>query len=248
LFLYRRLVCTFACLFLFQAPISATPLNPLPSISFIEKFILFPFFSLFVPHVAHDNLVPVAKTPLPAIPPWTASSSANTCTCSVRPIPPINGEEARDFEAAAGTSDVVNLQGLTPATALALGRFERHVASLGGTVALTYEYRPPAYQAHLQMVWDRWRQLRFNQDPGCAVLKAQVQNEFQRHQLLLSQRPVDGSDHTRGIGFDANVMIPWKKGRPSLDRIALVSGVRRPAVARDPVHFRLIAASICKRR
>jgi hypothetical protein len=158
----------------------------------------------------------------------------------------VDDDEARAFEAAAGTGDVVDLNGLTPATAIALDRFEHRVASLGGTLAVTSAYRPPAYQAHLQLVWDRWKQLRSNREPGCAMLRAQVQDEFQRHSLLISQRPVDFSDHTRGIGFDAAVVFPLKRRRPSVDRVAIVSGVRRPDFARDPVHFRLIGSALAR--
>jgi hypothetical protein len=77
-------------------------------------------------------------------------------------------------------------------------------------------------------------------------LKASVGEEFTRHSLLLTQHPVTVSDHTLGIGFDAAITLPVitskraRRNRVSLDRIARLSGVVRPDVRRDPVHFRLI--------
>jgi hypothetical protein len=181
-----------------------------------------------------DRLLPnpVAKT-IPALPAEVTAAS----DCSISPIPPLDDDEARTFETASGTVDAVNLSGLTPATRVALARFERSIASLGGKIEITSAYRPPAYQAHLQVVWDKWMQLRGRIAPGCAELRAQVEDEFTRHQLLTSQRPVPFSDHTRGTGFDAAVLL--RRGR-SIDRLALISGVRRPDVRRDPVHFRLL--------
>jgi hypothetical protein len=56
------------------------------------------------------------------------------------------------------------------------------------------------------------------------------------------------SDHTLGIGFDAAITLPLiksKRGRRipvSVDRIARLSGVARPDIRHDPVHYRLIGA------
>jgi hypothetical protein len=119
--------------------------------------------------------------------------------------------------------------------------------SVGGTFELKSAYRPPAYQAHLQQVWYKWMELRNNKELGCQVLRAQVENEFTRHDLLESQKPVTFSDHTRGLAFDAAVSVPAKahlmKRRVSLDRLASLAGIRRPDVFRDPVHFKLWAVS-----
>jgi hypothetical protein len=81
-------------------------------------------------------------------------------------------------------------------------------------------------------------------------MRAQVEEEFTRHKLMPTQMPVTDSDHTRGIAFDAAVMMPRvvvrsKKRRVSvsLDRLALMAGLRRPDIRRDPVHFKLVMAS-----
>lgn len=144
-----------------------------------------------------------------------------------------------------GTPGVIDTGGLTPATARALTRFQIAVTSAGGKLDLKSAYRPPAYQEHLQAVWDKWMvELRRHPEKGCQALRAEVGEEFARHHLLEKQRPVSYSDHTRGVGFDAAVFIPvharLKRRRVSLDRLALLAGVRRPDVRHDPVHFRLL--------
>ena len=114
------------------------------------------------------------------------------------------------------------------------------------SMELKSAYRPPAYQAHLQEVWDKWMTVRSNRDPNCTEVRARVQMEFERHRLLESQRPVTFSDHTRGNAFDAAVFLPagakLARRRVTLDKLARLSGVQRPDIARDPVHFRLIGA------
>jgi hypothetical protein len=70
-----------------------------------------------------------------------------------------------------------------------------------------------------------------------------VEHEFITHQLLESQRPATSSDHTRGISFDASVLLPARarlnRRRVTIDRLARMAGIRRPALRSDPVHFRL---------
>jgi hypothetical protein len=169
--------------------------------------------------------------------------------CSVEPLPEILDAEAVRFENEEGP----DTGGLLPAMAQALEKFRRLVTSVGGTFDLKSAYRPLAYQEHLQQVWFKWmRELRFNRQPGCQALRAQVNDEFTRHKLMPTQMPVTDSDHTRGLAFDAAVMMPRpvrttaKKRRVSvsLDRLALQAGLRRPDIRRDPVHFKLVVSSV----
>jgi hypothetical protein len=166
--------------------------------------------------------------------------------CLVEPLPAIEDLEALDFETGVGTTGVVNIAGMHPAVSRALSRFERMVGSAGGTVVLTSAYRPAAYQAHLQDVWDKWMiELKDNYAPECQALRAEIGDEFTNHQLLETQRPASFSDHTRGIGFDAAVILPRRarlgRKRVGIDGLARVAGFRRPARASDPVHFRFVA-------
>lgn len=165
--------------------------------------------------------------------------------CRVAALPAIDDPEALSFEANVGTTDVVDTADLTPATALAVTRFQQVVTSAGGVFELKSGYRPLSYQDHLQAVWDKMLELRRNHEKGCQALRTEVGEEFARHHLMASQRPVTYSDHTRGVGFDATVIMPagsrGKRRRVSLDRLALLVGVRRPDALHDPVHFRLVA-------
>ena len=236
----RRLWCIFLCFAAFVTPARAnTTFSLAQPFNWFTQLLQISLFRIF----ALDDPIapPPVSTVLPPAPKFASTPAAPSGTCSVSPIPALNDEEAKTFEAAAGTDSVVDTKGLTPATAIALSRFESRIASLGGSMNITSAYRPPAYQAHLQVIWDKHMQLRNNRQSGCAVLKAQVDDEFNRHELLESQRPVNRSDHTLGIGFDASV---YPGPKISLDRVARLSGVLRPDVRRDPVHFRLIGQNI----
>jgi D-alanyl-D-alanine dipeptidase len=166
----------------------------------------------------------------------------------VAPLPAITDVPALLFEGSTSpdTGD------LKPAMARALEKFQHLVGSVGGTFELKSAYRPPAYQAHLQQVWFKWMlELRGNREPGCQALRAQVGAEFALHHLLDTQKPVTASDHTRGLAFDAAVVVPGvarlKKRRISLDRLALMAGIQRPDILRDPVHFKLGVARRSRR-
>jgi len=176
----------------------------------------------------------------PIAPPKLAIAAPAPPPCSVAPLAAIEDPTAMEMESAA----TLNLDGLTPGASRALARFETIVAARGGSFTLTSAYRPSTYQAHLRDVWFKWMvELKDNQDPSCVELKAQVGNEFVRHGLLPTQHPVEVSDHTLGIGFDAAILLPSgkrKRSRISLDRLARLAGVSRPDIRRDPVHFRLI--------
>ena len=173
----------------------------------------------------------------------TVNLSPSAAACRVTPLPAIADNEALAFET--GTSP--DTGDLKPAMAGALEKFQQLVSSVGGTFALKSAYRPPSYQAHLQAVWFKWMlELRNNRESACQTLRAQVGEEFTRHRLLETQKPVTSSDHTRGLAFDATVVMPrvaWlKKRRVSLDRLALLAGIKRPDILRDPVHFKLAIA------
>jgi hypothetical protein len=173
------------------------------------------------------------------------SPVAVTAPCTVAPLPPIEDAEALTFENASVAASAVDVQNLTPGTARALARFQHAVELKGGAVKITSAYRPTTYQQHLQQIWDKWiHELRNNDEPGCETLKAQVGEEFTRHRLLETQRPVPFSDHTRGVGFDAAVTLPpparARRRSVSLDALARLCSLRRPDVLHDPVHFRFV--------
>lgn len=168
--------------------------------------------------------------------------------CRVAPLPEIDDPAAIRLE----TDEGPDTDGLLPAMSEALEKFRRLVTSAGGTFDLKSAYRPMAYQEHLQQVWFKWmRELRFNHQPACQALRAQVEEEFTRHKLMPTQMPVTDSDHTRGMAFDAAISIPWpvrstarrRRVGLSVDRLALMAGLRRPDIRRDPVHYKLVIVS-----
>ena len=162
--------------------------------------------------------------------------------CSVAPLPELADEETVQFEKLDGP----DTDGLLPEMTLALEKLRKLVAAAGGSFDLKSAYRPLAYQEHLRQVWYKWmRELRFNHQPACQALRAQVGEEFTRHKLMPTQIPVTDSDHTRGMAFDAAIFLPrlvrTRKRRTSLDYLAKLAGLMRPDVRHDPVHFKLIA-------
>jgi len=185
--------------------------------------------------------VPAAPAPVPAATAFDVEPG-----CSVGPLEPIDDAAARQLEASTG-SDVVDVADMVPGAARALNLFESKVASLGGKMILKSAYRPAAYQKHLQDVWYKWmRELKGNLDPACQVLRTDVQEEFARHRLIETQHPVAVSDHTRGLAFDATVDLPAPKKtgrRLTLDTIARLAGLLRPAIVADPVHFKFLGAA-----
>ena len=121
--------------------------------------------------------------------------------CLLEPLTEITDPVALEFETVRGTSDVVRTDGLTQSASVALVRFESLVSRFGGTMTLTSAYRPPAYQQHLQDVWDKWMlELKASIEPACQQLRDEVYQEFASHGLLESQRPASISDHSRGTG------------------------------------------------
>ncbi len=184
--------------------------------------------------------LPVVLQPTP---PGLPIASAGP-VCPVAPLSPIEEPDALAFENGNEASGVIDLAGLRPAMARALEKFRRMVLSAGGTFDLKSAYRPPSYQAHLQDVWFKWMELRRNRSAGCQLLRAQVAEEFGRHNLLATQKPVTFSDHTLGLAFDAAVVLPrsarLRRRRISLDRLAVLAGLTRPDIHRDPVHFKLV--------
>jgi hypothetical protein len=217
------------------APAGAEPASPEGEFDLMEFLRNVPVVHRFVP------------LPIPA------SELSRNSSCPVMPLPVIEDVEALEFE----NRTSPDTKGLLPAMARALEKFEQLVMSAGGSVEIKSAYRPEAYQAHLQEVWYKWKELRYNRQPGCQALRAEVTEEFARHNLLATQKPVTSSDHTRGMAFDAAVFMPRaavkKKHRVSVDRLCRQAGIQRPDVRRDPVHFKLgmatpVATSVARRR
>ena len=235
-----------------QQPSSFTQAPEQTLVSWLDMLWELPILHFFAP------LFQPAPESLPTPEPLPTTSAPETATaaeplqpletCSVAPLDPIEDPGAKQLEASVGFGEVVDVSEMVPAAARALDRFESDVAGVGGTIILKSAYRPAAYQEHLQNVWYKWmKELRYNWDPACQDLRAQVQEEFMRHHLIETQHPVAVSDHTRGLAFDATVDLPSHarlgRRRITLDSLARLAGLRRPAIAADPVHFKYVGGA-----
>ena len=180
-----------------------------------------------------------------------AKRQGPAAVCSVAPLDPITDPDAQNLEA--GVTPSVDISRMKRAAAAALDRFQSNVSAAGGTIILKSAYRPAAYQKHLQNVWHKWMdELRQNDEPGCQDLRTQVEEEFTRHCLIETQPPVAVSDHTRGLAFDAMVDLPGGarlgRRRVTLDLLARLSGLLRPAIVTDPVHFKFVGSPSDRRK
>jgi hypothetical protein len=242
----RRFWCVLASFAVCGGLAVAQDLQPAPvveqPISWLQSLWNLPVFRWLA---GYDAPVAPIEPAFDATPTLDAVAGPVLPPCSVESLPAIIDPVAQGFENRTNGS-AVNLDGLTTPTSRALSRFEDLVEKRGGSFMLTSAYRPETYQQHLRDVWYKWMtELKDNRDPSCATLKADVGEEFTRHQLLPTQHPVAVSDHTLGIGFDAAILLPQSAGkkkrfRISLDRLARSAGMMRPNVGGDPVHFRLI--------
>jgi hypothetical protein len=119
---------------------------------------------------------------------------------------------------------------LTQGTRTALTCLQNAVGAAMGTLTVTSAYRPQAYQNHLREVWDKWQAIKDRTDAACADTKAQVQTEWNRHDLAF--QPALVSDHSSGTAFDAN----WTPGTLNIGQLATGCNLSRP-VPGDDHHF-----------
>jgi hypothetical protein len=178
---------------------------------------------------------------IPVLPVTTAFQAEPGC--SVAPLDPIDEMSAAQLELSG--ANVVDVDNMVPAAAIALEKFQNKVASVGGKMVLKSAYRPAPYQKHLQNVWYKWMsELKRNHDPACQILRSEVEEEFTRHRLIETQHPVGVSDHTRGLAFDATVDLPPRakigRRKVTLDGLARLAGLLRPAIVADPIHFKFL--------
>ncbi|QEY16047.1 MULTISPECIES: M15 family metallopeptidase [unclassified Cellvibrio] len=151
-------------------------------------------------------------------------------SCTVAPLTPLTDAAALAFEG----GQTVDTANLTAEMQTALSCVQTAVAEEGGTVRVNSAYRPPEYQNHLRAVWDKWNLLRNMREPECSDLRDEIQAEFQRHGLLLTQRPATGTGpHTEGRAIDMRSSLTTAR---FLEITGQCSLYRRLPVT-DPVHF-----------
>ena len=153
--------------------------------------------------------------------------------CPVPALTELTDPEALDFE----NGQTINTRSLQPEMQTALACFQSAVNNAGGSFRLNSAYRSPLYQEHLREVWDKWNLLRNDKRTVCSERKAQVRQEFNRHGLLLTQRPGSPSGpHTQGAAIDMNINSTGLSVQRVLD-LAGGCNLYRRLPAADPVHF-----------
>lgn len=151
-------------------------------------------------------------------------------SCTVAPLTPLTDAAALSFEA----GQTVDTANLTAEMQTALSCVQAAVAAESGTVRVNSAYRPPQYQTHLRSVWDKWNLLRNMREPECADLRTEVQTEFDRHDLLLTQRPASGTGpHTEGRAVDMTSSL----GSVRFLELTRQCSLYRRLPTTDPVHF-----------
>lgn len=231
-------ILTLAAASIYLCAAQGTNHPQVPAIPWLQRFVA-SVFDLMQPVAPPSTVVETFAATLPGQP---------TGTCPVAPLDPITDAAALELEAGTDAKGAVDVSDMVPAAARALDRLESKVAAVGGSMVLKSAYRPAAYQKHLQDVWYKWmHELRNNHDAACQPLRFEVQEEFARHHLIETQHPVAVSDHTRGLAFDATVSLPSKgrvsRRRLTLDGLARLTGLLRPAIVADPVHFKYVGTN-----
>jgi hypothetical protein len=150
-------------------------------------------------------------------------------TCPVAPLTPLTDPVALEHEVGryARRPDMDNLNDRARAGAACI---LQRAAGLGASAVPSSGFRPPAYQAHLREVWDKWQLLKNNDDESCRETKQQISAEWDRHELV--RRPVTSSNHSTGNAVDIK-RVPAH----SADAIAAACSMFRPEPKTDPVHF-----------
>ncbi len=156
----------------------------------------------------------------------------NACvknTCPIPDLPNITDPIVQTFEDDPDHSDTEHL---TSRMKTALDCLETAVQNAGGAYSVGSAYRPPAYQAHLQAVWNKWRELKVSDNPDCAARRTSITDHKIRHKLR--RRPVDSSYHSLGEAFDMTIsgLPDWQ-----VENLSVECHVYIPDPVGDPVHF-----------
>lgn len=160
-------------------------------------------------------------------------SSFDIRTCQIPPLQPITDPTALLFE----NGQTIDTDDLTSNMKTALDCFKNSVTNSGGNFILSSAYRPPAYQVHLQEVWDKWQKLKDRLEPECQDTKSEVEKEFLKHHLVSTIRPAGpNGHHCKGIAIDVGIR---NANLPLNTVIGLAAGCNlfRPFPQKDPVHF-----------
>ena len=134
-----------------------------------------------------------------------------------------------------------DLSRVKPALASGITCLMDAVVAAGGAARVNSALRPERYQNHLRNLWDLY--MEFEEDHNiraCDVQRAKVAADFNRHGLLVTQRPASASGpHTTGDAVDVGIRFQ-SNSSANIDDLASGCGVYRPIPINDPPHFKLV--------
>lgn len=152
--------------------------------------------------------------------------------CPVAPLTQISDTEFSKYETGPyAKAPDVDPSRVTQATIDGAQCIIREAANEKIPARINVGYRPPAYQAHIREVYDKWQQLKDNTNSTCAQVKEEVRREWERHGPFAHQ-PGKTSNHPSGKAMDI-----WMKDYSKADTIAARCNMKRPLGAADRVHF-----------
>ena len=126
-------------------------------------------------------------------------------SCPVPPLSPVTDPVALEHEIGKyGTEP--DVENLNERVRNGLACIVQRANALGANARASSGFRPPAYQAHLRELWDKWQLLKNNNEERCRLTKQQMQAEWIRHELV--RRPVLSSNHSTGNAVDIKRVPP----------------------------------------
>ena len=156
-----------------------------------------------------------------------------TAACTVPPLTPLPSKEADPdtyaFEYEGKRVDISRLNDEMKAALVCL----TDKTGVAATSFVSSAYRPPAYQAHFQEVWQKWQQLKKLNDAeriACQSVYAEVMREIGDHGMKKLGRLPSGPNgpHPRGVAFDVNTWFI-----PSVDTFSADCRVYRNLIEQD---------------
>lgn len=147
---------------------------------------------------------------------------ASTPTCPIGPIPPYSPDPYPAL-----------IEELSPRMQAALSCLRAAIGGQGGSSNFKSGYRPAAYNAHIQAVFDQKIKLdNYNGPADCSVRKAELAVELSRHDLG-KVRPGDNSLHITREAFDLGSTL----NRQVTNSLAINCNVFAPIPITDRNHF-----------
>lgn len=175
--------------------------------------------------------------------------------CPIPPLEPLVDPEAIRFEGANGNivtyedlNGVIRMDpSMLPDGGGNVGHIEclnQAVTAADGHFQLESAWRAPAYQRHLQDVYNKMLELKLTADPACDALRAEVANEMDAHDINYTGPRGAPTRHTEGKAIDiaTNFGLPTT-GSDSIDNLAtgceLKRLIKRRLRDKDPGHLSL---------